>query len=435
MVANVRHLTTGYISPQFHVVFDDLFETVNCIGVNDRVVESICNGLFQCNQELYAEDVLDEAGNIIYQPPLLHEVWLDEAGRRQGNKDRLRQRRQTEDLMRDRNCAVRKSIPPPVATDVDDAGKVPGVAPISDNGSVDSSLFSRDSESEGDIWGNNNYDDDASNAHEGANLVPPNFIGNEGVQPTPNITQAPEGAHQRTCGKAKEYPPAVWRRGADGKMEHVSLSVIRQEYKKLNCDMFALTFGLQEIPPMAQKMSKKQQRLNYKQNHCSIKRSGDMALMSLTLDKTIPTVADLLASPLTKYITLAANDCGYGGKAKELIVTYVNPLFLKAHSAASKADNPSWREAIRVSTWAFKCKRYPDGLIKKLKARFCARGDKQLEGIDFFDTYANDPQDIESLEGEGGLFGRVPGRPQVGAANRSQGQAQWSRPGPRPTLR
>jgi hypothetical protein len=35
----------------------------------------------------------------------------------------------------------------------------------------------------------------------------------------------------------------------------------------------------------------------------------------------------------------------------------------------------------------------------------------------------NDPQDIESLGGEGGLYGRVPGGPQVGAANRSQGQA------------
>jgi len=40
------------------------------------------------------------------------------------------------------------------------------------------------------------------------------------------------------------------------------------------------------------------------------------------------------------------------------------------------------------STWAFKCKRYPDGLTKKFKARFCARGDQQLEGIDFFETYA-----------------------------------------------
>ena len=35
----------------------------------------------------------------------------------------------------------------------------------------------------------------------------------------------------------------------------------------------------------------------------------------------------------------------------------------------------------------------------------------------------NDPQDIDSLGGgEGGLFGGVPGKPQVGATNQSQGQ-------------
>jgi hypothetical protein len=106
--------------------------------------------------------------------------------------------------------------------------------------------------------------------------------------------------------------------------------------------MFALTFGHHDIPHMAQQMSKKWQRLNYKQYCMSLRRSGDMASMSLTLDKTIPTVADLLASPLARYITLAANDCGYSGTAEELIVSYVHPVFLKAHSAASKADNPSW---------------------------------------------------------------------------------------------
>ncbi len=49
LVANVWHLTTGYISPHFHIVFDNLFETVNCKGVDDCVAESICNGLFQRN--------------------------------------------------------------------------------------------------------------------------------------------------------------------------------------------------------------------------------------------------------------------------------------------------------------------------------------------------------------------------------------------------
>ncbi len=40
------------------------------------------------------------------------------------------------------------------------------------------------------------------------------------------------------------------------------------------------------------------------------------------------------------------------------------------------------------STWAFKIKRFPDGRFRKTKARFCARGDKQIKGVDYFDTYA-----------------------------------------------
>ncbi len=40
------------------------------------------------------------------------------------------------------------------------------------------------------------------------------------------------------------------------------------------------------------------------------------------------------------------------------------------------------------STWAFKLKQYPDGMVNKFKACFCARGDQQLECVDFFETYA-----------------------------------------------
>ena len=58
-------------------------------------------------------------------------------------------------------------------------------------------------------------------------------------------------------------------------------------------------------------------------------------------------------------------------------------------------EKEAWEEVDRTpemnvlpSTWAFRCKRFPDGLIRKLKARFCVRGDCQKEGVDFFDTYA-----------------------------------------------
>ncbi len=52
LVVNVRHLLTGHVSPQFHVVFDDLFETVVHNGDNDAINNSICGGLFERNQEL-----------------------------------------------------------------------------------------------------------------------------------------------------------------------------------------------------------------------------------------------------------------------------------------------------------------------------------------------------------------------------------------------
>jgi hypothetical protein len=188
--------------------------------------------------------------------------------------------------------------------------------------------------------------------------------------------------------------------------------------------MFTLTLGPKQIPAGAHTMSKKKKRLKYKQYRRSLQSSGDRALQMMSIEDSLPSISDLINSPLSKYITLAANDCGYNGTAEELIVQYVHPLFLRAHSAASKEDNPGWREATRGkfaddywkameveiftlesidawdvveredhmniinSTWAFKCKRYPDGLIKKFKARFCARGDQQLHGIDFFETYA-----------------------------------------------
>ncbi len=98
-MANVRHLTTGSVSPQFHVVFDDLFETVVHNGDNDAVINSICDGLFERNQELYVEDEFNADGMLVYKPPPLHEVWLDEAGRHQGKEDLLRQRCWNEELM------------------------------------------------------------------------------------------------------------------------------------------------------------------------------------------------------------------------------------------------------------------------------------------------------------------------------------------------
>ena len=61
-----------------------------------------------------------------------------------------------------------------------------------------------------------------------------------------------------------------------------------------------------------------------------------MALQNVTVEEQCPTVAELLASPISKYITLAKNNCGYSGTAEYLIFNYVRPLFLKDNYAAIK---------------------------------------------------------------------------------------------------
>ena len=37
--------------------------------------------------------------------------------------------------------------------------------------------------------------------------------------------------------------------------------------------------------------------------------------------------------------------------------------------------------------WALQRKRYPDGLLKQLKARFCTRGFKLVESVNYFEAY------------------------------------------------
>jgi hypothetical protein len=108
-----------------------------------------------------------------------------------------------------------------------------------------------------------------------------------------------------------------------------------------------------------------------------------------------------------------------------LTVEALHPCALKAKAAKSDADNPTWSQAMNSpdadkwfeameeelttlerdlaawdlvprepwmhvlpSTWAFRIKRFPNGLVKKFKARFCVRGDCQKEGIDFWETWS-----------------------------------------------
>ena len=55
--------------------------------------------------------------------------------------------------------------------------------------------------------------------------------------------------------------------------------------------------------------------------------------------------SEFMASPLSKYVALASNNCGYSGTSEELIINYVHSLFLKAKAAAIREDNSNCCEA------------------------------------------------------------------------------------------
>ena len=51
LVANFCHLRTGCISPQYHLVFGDLFQKLVRLGDNDPGIDNICNNIFYTSRD------------------------------------------------------------------------------------------------------------------------------------------------------------------------------------------------------------------------------------------------------------------------------------------------------------------------------------------------------------------------------------------------
>ena len=413
LVALIRHLSTGYVSPQYHVVFDDRFETVFGNGRHENV-EHILDGIFENSRDMYAEpEIVD--GEVVYKPPPLHKVWLTDADRVDHQQERLDQRRRRDKMERDREKESARRL-----KSLKDEDDLPSLA-ASDDGSCASSNSEPFSEAEG---GGScaDHPSEPSSAHEGAK-------------------SAHEGAKRRSKRIAdRQRKGLTIRRGFN-----LFANMSREERNNLSHQQrgqYAVSLGTLDEPAAVRTAN-----VNAKfkpRTKAQIDNRANNMLRNMTMDHTVQkqhgsrlhendfdasakemtSVEDILASPLAKFIHLSANHCGYEGTVTELVTNWVHPLFLKAKAEASKLDNPNWNQAMNGefapefwdackveintlegmgawkvvkktaemnvlrSTWAFKIKRYPDGLIKKFKARFCARGDMQIEGVDFFETYA-----------------------------------------------
>ena len=441
LVARVRNLNTNFVSPQFHVVFDDHFSSIyNDSRLEDTKIESIFEELFENCRDYYGEETLAPEGATNSQHPAeqphdectdcspeLENEWLTESEQRD-KKERIDKWRNTQREIREREAEqfekLNSDYNPPYPLPSSD---VPDAALISDDESD-----SDDSDAESSI-GDGGPD---FGAPEGAADTAP-----EGAAPAPPAPAAQPRRSERLRRDRRAYNPKTrgLRDGIrDGAYEvngerldkhpdftrcYTSLVTDRMrdaKYFEKNRSRFACTLGTKQPPRSARLTRKKQQykaRLFKKKMQTTASHFGAM-------EWEVPTPEALMHSDLARFVHFAAADCGFDGSIESLVINWLHPLILAAKTISNKEDNPNWMQAMNgpfakeyweaacievetlekmdawdvvertsdmnvlPSTWAFKCKRFPDGLIKKFKARFCARGDRQIEGVDYFNTYA-----------------------------------------------
>ena len=99
---------------------------------------------------------------------------------------------------------------------------------------------------------------------------------------------------------------------------------------------------------MAKKLYQKHKRLNYKRYRCRLEDDTSMALNSMNLLDSIPTIYELLDTPIYNFVNLSENNCGYSGTTEYLIVNYLHPLFIKSKAAESQEDNQNLCLAMNV---------------------------------------------------------------------------------------
>ena len=67
LIANVRHLRTGHVSPQYHCAYDDLFQTVFDAEEGNEVTTTILELLWDRGKESYGKEEYDKDGILVYQ--------------------------------------------------------------------------------------------------------------------------------------------------------------------------------------------------------------------------------------------------------------------------------------------------------------------------------------------------------------------------------
>jgi hypothetical protein len=372
----ILNLNTGWVSPQYHVVYDDLFTTVpnaesgGLLDLQNFNADS-WSRLIESGLERVIDDIeYDRRGRRLL--PELHDDWLTDFERRLRH-DRRAIRRRRRQAPADTPRTRRQQHPPTLNPEGDDAVPAPILIDPPVPPPPEPDLEDSDNENEFDAAdAQGDEDDDTLSLPEGVSEDQ-----EQGIE-TPQEPLLPE---------QWQAPPTTTRSGREVRRprrafgdEWANYAGFYSGKKKVRID----TMNDQYLAMM-----------NWTQTLQMLSSYEFKRMWSLTEDET-----DL----------------------KENTVEWMHPMILAAK--ANSEDNPTWDEAMNgplkegyweaalkeinilqvkeawevvqrqdfmnvlPGTWAFKCKRFPDGAVRKLKARFCVRGDRQKKDVDYFETFA-----------------------------------------------
>ena len=330
LVLNTR---TGHISPQFHVVFDDWFTSVIGTARNEPFDANQWTQLFADSRYHYAFDDDD--------PVVLADEWMD---RYADNAERSAQIRQGQD-----QSQQQREPPTPRTDDALQDQRERQHPPNPDSPPLQQQRLEQPRETEEPPPAPPDGTDEPV-----FDPPPPP------VPPSPNLPSSPSPGVRRSGRQRK--PPLRW--GYDGTqgagyqalqsfalfVSDATTTAAYQAY--LDVDDETDTYGFRD--PIVYQASTKSKKK----------------------DPDLPSYFEAMTGDDREGFTEAM-----GNEVRELEGKHTWDLEKRSTMEAKG------RKAL-PSTWAFRRKRYPDGSIRKLKARLCVRGDKQIEGVDFFETYA-----------------------------------------------
>jgi hypothetical protein len=377
-IGRILNLRTGSVSPQFHVIYDDLYSTVpnaetgGILDLDHFLADNWAKLVESGSERALEEPDFDSAGQRLPLPEL-HDEWLTSA------EQRLReQARETRRRRRERRRSVH---PPDSVPSTAPEGEDDGVEPATGTVPVVPTL---PPPVEPPVVATVDDDDDDDD-NKSLTSLPEGDL--------PDDVPGPEDYElgSDTEDEAEDAPPPIARRSP----ERLGRGHRKRKPNRRIWD------GEHEVdmPTRAPRGALNQQFLNSLNWKLALNaiRSNDLKGMMTQMetntdpdDNTLDWMSPMILGAKANAEDTPTWEQAMNGPDRE---GYIKACEKELDTLTD--DKDAWDVVLREpwmnvlpSTRAFKCKRYPDGTIRKLKSRFCVRGDKQIEGVDFFDTFA-----------------------------------------------